>query len=398
MVAGVAYLGGLTQLRGFAAGTRSPSGGISPEVWLWTVTLLGRAVLLWAAPGDDVWRYLWEGRLQGVHLNPYALAPATPGLSLPQDAAWALVNHREWKAIYPPGAEALFRVLAPGGVPAFKAAALAADLGVIFVLRWAWPEPLGATTVAAYAWNPLVVYAGAAHFDSWMVLAVAGALACWGRITPGPPERAGGRMAAGTSSLAVGIALKLVPAVLLPLWAWHLRRRAVWLLLAPGLLLALAMAYGYPGLNPLAELARFARVSRANDLLWWALDPLLPNPWGDNRLYERITLLAVLALAWCGRRRPLETSGDTLACVAVLSPALHPWYLLWALPFVLQRPYARAYLVLTVSVFAYFTLTSDSPLGRAWQQPWWHHLVVVAPPLAILVWRATARFWQPAKG
>jgi len=46
----------------------------------WAVTIALRLVALPLAPGDDLWRYQWEGKIQRAGFNPYVNAPDDPKL------------------------------------------------------------------------------------------------------------------------------------------------------------------------------------------------------------------------------------------------------------------------------------------------------------------------------
>src|SRR3981081_863746 len=46
----------------------------------WAVLIALRLVALPLAPGDDFWRYQWEGKIQHAGFNPYVNAPADPQL------------------------------------------------------------------------------------------------------------------------------------------------------------------------------------------------------------------------------------------------------------------------------------------------------------------------------
>src|ERR1700683_2604865 len=75
----VAYQSSLKHAR------RAPVQGVA---WFWGLTLAGRAILLWAAPGDDLWRCLWERTIQRHGFNPYILAPQAELLKGLRDASW----------------------------------------------------------------------------------------------------------------------------------------------------------------------------------------------------------------------------------------------------------------------------------------------------------------------
>ena len=86
-----------------------PSGGPARVL---LVALLIRSVLLLAplSLSDDLYRYLWEGRVVTLGGNPYSQPPSWPGW--PDDPIRALVNHPTISTIYPPVAMAIFTVFA----------------------------------------------------------------------------------------------------------------------------------------------------------------------------------------------------------------------------------------------------------------------------------------------
>jgi hypothetical protein len=105
------------------------------------VAIVARLLLLDSTPSlsDDIYRYLWDGRVQEAGLNPYGQAPAAEGLSPMHDDDWAKINHPELVTVYPPVAQWFFhlvRRLAPG-VTGMKTALVLCDLLLILVL-WDW--------------------------------------------------------------------------------------------------------------------------------------------------------------------------------------------------------------------------------------------------------------------
>ncbi|MBE7213096.1 MAG: glycosyltransferase family 2 protein, partial [Gluconacetobacter diazotrophicus] len=85
--------------------------------WFWAVAILLRLAILPVVPGDDIWRYRWEGKIQAYGHNPYVLAPDASALEPLRDGEWTGINHRHFPAIYPPLAEAGFAALAAVGLP-----------------------------------------------------------------------------------------------------------------------------------------------------------------------------------------------------------------------------------------------------------------------------------------
>ena len=177
VLCGIAFFAAASFFAQVASGRRA-------GVIFWVVAILLRIVALPLEPGDDLWRYQWEGKVQNAGFNPYVFAPNDEKL-VPlraEFANWSQINHRDYSAIYPPGTELIFAALSrfAAGPLAYKLLFAAADLAAIAVLL----RLIGGSTryadAAWYAWNPLVVYsfAGAAHFDSLMILPLLVAILC----------------------------------------------------------------------------------------------------------------------------------------------------------------------------------------------------------------------------
>src|SRR6185503_341554 len=68
--------------------------------FLWRAVLVGAPPLL----SDDVYRSVWEGRIQLQGGNPYAWRdrPASARWESLRDEVWARMNHKDYTAIYPP--------------------------------------------------------------------------------------------------------------------------------------------------------------------------------------------------------------------------------------------------------------------------------------------------------
>ncbi len=142
------------------------------------IALLQRLLLLFTEPylSTDIWRYVWDGRVQGAGINPYLYVPAAPELAHLRDTAiYPNINRAGYaKTIYPPFAQWLFFLVTRLSETAFamKAAMVAFDLSTIgatlaLLHRLGWPL----LYVAAYAWHPLPIWeiAGNGHVDAAMV-------------------------------------------------------------------------------------------------------------------------------------------------------------------------------------------------------------------------------------
>src|SRR5207244_13355167 len=100
---------------------------------------------------------------------------------------------------------------------------------------------------------------------------------------------------AGAAALGVAISIKLIPALLRPLCAFALPRRAIALLVIPAIPLGLSLPYGFPRVPIWESLGHFIYVTRVNDIFWWIIeDTIWPNRHQKNYSYNVIIIIAVV--------------------------------------------------------------------------------------------------------
>ena len=359
----------------------------------WSVAIALRAMLLPMEPGDDLWRYLWEGRIQQAGFNPYVESPDSVRLTALRDAAWWKINHPESAAIYPPAAELTFAALArgvaatpqsAGSVLAFKIVFVLADLATIALLLRLIGGPDRHRTAAWYAWNPAVAYAcaGAGHFDSLMLLTLTAAVLALHRATTTDATRPAWPWAlASAACLGLAIAFKFIPVFLLPVWAFALRRRAAALVLSLAIPAALAVPYGGP-VVVLKPLLAFAEITRFNDLVWAWLEALtIPNPFARNWPFTLALAVTVGVIVWKLRADWRRSALWVFGAALILSPTLHPWYVTWILPLAVWRG-QTAWTILSLSALTALLLWESTALWTAWEPTLLTRSFVILPPLA----------------
>jgi hypothetical protein len=326
-------------------------------------SVLFRLIAASAPPSlsDDVYRYVWDGRVQAAGHHPYKFAPADPMREEFRDAAvYPKINHPEIPTIYPPLAELVFAALALAklGVTGFKVAFALIDAGVVFaLLRLLRALELPRDRVVLYAWNPLAVIesAGSGHVEPLGLLLVVLALAF---IVEGKANRAG-------AALGGAIQAKLLPLLLLPGFARRMKSPALLALAAVVAATTAPYALRGPwfGAGVVAYAHRwehgavlFAGVRRffewadaapaAKSAIAWA-----QARWGtsDTAVWDtmyrmvwpqELARVAVAAAAVCWAvaqsfRRDLDAVHEArlaLGGAILLAPTLHPWYVLWVLP------------------------------------------------------------------
>ena len=67
--------------------------------WFWSCAIATRLILLPMYPGDDLWRYIWEGYIQLQGFSPYDFAPNAVELIPYRTEWWSQINHPAVSAI-----------------------------------------------------------------------------------------------------------------------------------------------------------------------------------------------------------------------------------------------------------------------------------------------------------
>lgn len=361
-------------------------------VWFWGVAILARVLLLPMTPGDDVWRYLWEGRIQLEGFSPYLLAPDSPDLVALRDATWSGINHAHATAIYPPIAQLVLRGIAAisGTVLGLKILFLLADLATSALLA----RRFGLGAAVLYAWNPLVVYVGAggAHYEPVLLLAMVGGWLAWEKATPEKSNH-NGYLRGGSATWWLGVAagVKWITAPLLAWVVWaRVKRRdfkgAIILLAMGALPLALALAWfkiDFGAIGPLAPKV-FIKEARTSELFPWLLEVVWPAS-----AYQNSWLIAFFApvAAWVFfRAKTLRQFAENfLVALLVFAPSVHAWYFVWVMPLaVSSRNLGVRWLGL--SGFVYFWLWEHQAQTGEWSQSPVEKILLWAPLLLGFWW------------
>ncbi len=386
MVAASAYVAALRLVwRGPAAG----GGAFAACVLL---AVVARAAIAGGAPlvSDDVYRYLWDGRVQQFGLSPYEAAPVDPALAGIHTEATRRIDPTSavLPSLYPPLAQRFFLVVTAvdDSVAAMVAAVVVCDLLTLLVL-WRWLVTSGRNRwwVLAYAWHPLVILEGAAgaHVDAVGTLLVA--TAAW--------ALARRRSLAAAMAIAGAVAVKFLPLVLLPL-LWRrvrLRHAAV----AGAGVALLYLPFMQPtGVLPIGSLATYAAQWRFNGPLFRWIEAWVGVPGAVAAAVGAGLAAAVLAR----RRLPPDAPAAwawPLGVTVALMPAVYPWYLVWMTPFLTSRAVAPLVVWTLVAPLTYLVWTSHLA-GRGWFVPGWVELVEYGLVAGAAVWLWAGGRWRGA--
>jgi len=330
--------------------------------------VLFRLSILFAPPylSDDIYRYVWDGRVQAAGINPYRYIPAAPELvQLRDDTIYPKINRRDYAhTIYPPAAQLVFLlttrisesvVWMKVTMVGFEMVAIWAIAQLLTLLRR--PRQL----LLLYAWHPLVVweFAGSGHLDAILICFTALAFLAWQKKSD---------LGAGFL-LACATLTKLFPIVLIP----ALFKQGRWKIV-PVFVMTIVLGYlAYLSVGPTAVFGsmpeytqemgvisgrQFYALSVAHKLFGWELPSLA-------YMVAAVFVMSAIALWVLARRTQAE---DKLKHAMVLATATtvlfaphFSWYFCWLIFFLCFTPRLAVFYLTIANLFLYATWLGDSP-------------------------------------
>jgi len=352
--------------------------------------LIFRVLVFGGAPSDDIYRYLWEGEVQRNGLNPYILPPDAPELAALRDRSSyaSLMNHKTWTAIYPPLTMLWHRVFGES-VDMLKTSFLVAEgILVFFLWRLLALRKIAPERVLIYWWNPLPIFVFSleGHHDA---IALAFLMAALYALV-GIRNQTVTALAWVAAVLSKGFAL-----VLWPVFAARMKPTVwFWSLAFAGILV-------WPFLNAGAalwqSLARFGGELNYNDSLHALFSFGLRSMGISHPLWPRIlSLLTGLVLfIWVIQRvkpDPLLRSAWLIGGLLLVSPTVHPWYVITLLPFLCFFPWP-GWLFLTGTCVLPFLAQLEIAHTGEWVEWHWLKPLEYAPLFIWFFWRLREK-WQ----
>jgi hypothetical protein len=317
-----------------------------PDRVLWLIfstAILLRAYMLLFDPllSSDIYRYIWDGRVQAAGINPYRYFPANPAQASLRDAAiYPHINRVDTAAtIYPPVAQLFFLVVTRLGenVTTMRLAMLGCEavtvvLIILFLRRMEQPV----TRVVAYLWHPLPIWeiANGGHVDALMVVLMLSGL--WVALT--------GKALRSAALIAFSALVKpYVAPVLAGIWRpWDLKMPLIVIAIAILCYLPyLSVGWGVFGYLTKGYLTEEG-ISAGYEL--WLLELwrlVFGEHQGDVAVYVVLAALALLCAAFAvvfrsdrGTAKSLASINMLLLLTLLLVSPNYPWYFLVITPFV----------------------------------------------------------------
>jgi alpha-1,6-mannosyltransferase len=363
-------------------------GGFSRRMLIGVLVIaaLMRIAVLWEPPtlSSDIYRYIWDGRVQAAGINPYRYIPVDPHLAPLRDAViFPNVNRSTYAhTIYPPLAEAMFFLVtrASERITWMRTATVLIEAAaVVLLIRLLLLKAMPPERILLYAWHPLTVweFAGNGHLDAALVALVA--LALWLHA----------RKAVVLTGVALGCAalVKFFPVVILPAlyrrWDWRLPGAASTTFVlgyVPYLSVGLGV-FGFIG----GYVAEEGLASGRGFYLWELLRHVAP--WlGTSDLPYVVFAFAVLAALALYAVLSRNGGDDDIAWAAILAFSFlvllsphYAWYFCWAIPFLCFVPRFSLQYLTVASVLLYLLEAGPDLSG-----PWLPVETIMYAPFALL--------------
>ncbi len=330
-----------------------------------------RMIMLAGFPNlsDDIFRYVWEGRVLLSGYNPFEHAPDDPALNhLRESTIFPLVARKNLTAIYPPLSQYLFAasVWISYSIYSVKTLFMIFDLLTVFILFYILKAlNIDRDRIAIYALNPLVIieFSGSGHSDSAGIFFLM--LALYLSIK--------NRSCASIFMLAFSSLNKFYPAVFLP----FIKEKNK--IAGTGLFLLVVVFFYLPFLN--------AGIDVFNSLLIYG------QHWFFNASFYDIGVLFInnrttvklvcavffAAVILANLKLFLKRSGAppqqnifrvcfiVTGAFLILSPVVHPWYVCWIVPFLVILP-NRAWILFSGLVFLSYMVLSEYAKTGVWEE------------------------------
>jgi len=291
---------------------------------------------------SDIFRYVWDGRVQMAGINPYRYIPSDEHLSfLQSDPVYPGINRRDYAhTIYPPAAQMIFLSVCAiwPSVTGMKAAMVLLDLlTILLLIKLLRRLGMNPALVLIYASHPLIIweFAQSGHLDAAVITLVVAAH--WARLN--------NRNVWTGILLGLATITKFQPIILFPSlwrkWDWKMPV-ALTLTVIAGYIPYIKVGWKVFGFLPsyfseegFINGSRFYILNRAQQFLAfpsWAFLLLAAALMGSLAL-SFVLLKESSSVAFLKRSLAIVSSWTL-----IISP-VHAWYGCWMIPFLCFTPW-----------------------------------------------------------
>lgn len=341
--------------------------------------ILFKIPMVWSTPtlSDDIYRYIWDGKIQASGINPYTTFPAKSELKdFRDDSIFPKINSKSKYDPYQPVSQIFFLInykIGNNNLLIFKLILSIFDIFSILILISILKKlKIDISRSIVYAWSPLVIFeiSHSGHIDGLIVFFLLAAVLA--RIKK--------RSFLSGIFLGLSIPVKLYSLFLVPAF---LRGKDYKL---PTALISTVILVYLPYLEAGWQIFRFIFFFQQGPSFNAGLRGLVHMLFGSSNIFADkvfliITLIIMLLVAIIVISRKERNNRDFFLNILILSgtfvvflPFLVGWYLLFIIPFLSILPsYGLIYISGTVTL-SYIFYTQ-----KPWNIPIWVWLIEYIP-------------------
>jgi len=348
---------------------------------------------------NDIYSYYWDGKVLSNGLNPYAYSPDAGQLSSLRDSNWGNIMNKHVSTMYPPLSQGVFAAAYSIFPSTFtlRLCSVSFNLLSIWVLILILKKlRLDVRYSVIYAWSPLAVieFANSGHIDSLAILLVL--LSFLLLIKK--------RMVLSSATMALAVLAKVYPLLFAILFLRRWGKKGA--LVFAGVIAAFYLPFLTAGAAGFQGFSCFVRWGLFNGSLFPLLQAGLGTTMGrhESLLVSKVIMLLVFVclltcLAYRYSRSLQQEENDLLlwkysfwltGAFLLLSPIVHPWYLIWVLPFLCFFRSA-GWILLTGTVILARSVYIGFEATGVWKEIWWIRLCEYAPFYMLMFYELIGR-------
>ncbi|MCK9279529.1 MAG: hypothetical protein M0P71_02815 [Melioribacteraceae bacterium] len=348
------------------------------------IGIIFRIFLLEVNPigSDDVFRYIWDGKVQANGINPYLYAPNNPALNFLHTATLpSLINFPNMPTIYFPLSEILFFIaylIGGESINGIKFLIILFEFGTIFLIfKYLRENNHSIKYALLYVLCPLPIFQFIidSHVDIFGIYFTALFFYLY----------FGNKKLGAFAALGLSIAIKPTIGLFLPILFLHeetIKEKLKSILIPITVISILFIPYIFNA-NPFEALILFSKNWMYNGFIFDIINIMLRNNQESRMISGGIFLFSYIVLLFANYDIK-DKLYFSVILLLIFSPVVHPWYVLWLvvlLPFVPK--WSGIVFAATLSLTS-FTLLSYKNYG-VWVEYKWLVMLEYLPVVILLI-------------
>ena len=353
--------------------------------------IIFRVIFLFTEPtlSDDIYRFYWEGKITNQGINPFIHAPDSEELEQFRDSDWEKVHNKYNPTCYPPVSQIAFSIsyfISPSiySIKIFFTLFDILSIYIIFLILKNFKFDPRYTII--YAWSPLVIieFAHSGHNDS---LAIFFTLLSFLFLQKDNKKLS-------SIALAMAFLTKFYPIILVPLFLkkWGKKNTAIFFL-------TVCLFY-LPFISAGHDLAKGMIIYIEDWLFNGSIFPFLIeivkffNFTNDPIIIAKIFIFIFFGLVlFYFTLKTIKYNSNTLEILKfsfiliglfiILNPTVHPWYIIWIIPFLCFFK-SKSWILLTGTVVLSYYIYIDFDNLGIWSEKWWIRVIEYLPFYVLL--------------